>query len=165
MPSESCSPQLFLGLPSYDSTFNLLEVHGLFFLFSSFEHDICIPKDIFSPFSFTASSHLNMSCNPSTNWNLAFVVAVHLECFNLVIQVPWCFPVIPVLSWKSFQLFSYFMLLLHRFLHRFFFKIYGLDFCGLFLFCRAAEELPFLCIWRPAASLTQVFNSLFTTSQ
>lgn len=34
----------------------------------------------------------------------------------------------------------------------------------LFLFFRAAEELPFLCIWRLAASLAQVFNSLFTIS-
>lgn len=59
MLSGSCLPQLFLGLPSYDSTLNLLEVHGLLFLFSSFEHDIQVRKDIFSPFLFTVSSHLS----------------------------------------------------------------------------------------------------------
>lgn len=61
---ESCLPQLFFGLSSYDSAFNLPEVHDRFF-FSSFEHDIHILKDINFPlFVFTASNGLNLLFSP-----------------------------------------------------------------------------------------------------
>lgn len=100
-------------------------------------------RTVFFLYSLLSSVILIRRVTPSTKWNSAFVVAVHLECFHLVIQVACCFPVIPVRAFlevlPAFQLFPFTATLVFM---QFFFKDYGFHFCGLFLFCRAAEELP-----------------------
>ena len=83
MPSGSCLPQLFLALPSYDSTFNLLEVPGLLFLLSSFERDIQVLKDSFSPLFFAVLSHLNPPCNPINKVKFSFCCCCSFGVFSL----------------------------------------------------------------------------------
>lgn len=149
MPLGSCLPQLFLGLPSYDPTFNLPEVHGLFFFLPPLNTTLRFWRIFFPPFFFTARSHLNLLCNPKQQIDFLLVLS---ECFELVIQVAWCFFLVPLHALlKASPPFQ-----LQGFSYSSSFSDW-VGFLGASSLCRAVEELPSLCVWGLAA------YRLFTT--
>lgn len=148
MPWGSCLRQLFFGLPSYDSTFNLPEVHDLFF-FSSPEHDVHILKDII--FSFLSLPPvIALICSSTPNNKLIFFFLLkHFELmmssYSTCTWSPGSISTFPAISFYGYTDFYVVFQI----------QVYYLGFCGFFFFCRVLKNSHFhVWLWTSCFSIT-----------